>query len=158
MPNHDLIAGLNHLAEINQDAEEGFGNAAQNIRNSELETLFAGYAKQHAKFAAELRQEIDRLGGRPTESGTLGGALHRGWMDLKSALSGHSAAAILASCENGEQSAIAAYAEAADGNPTGQVGALVSKHLQQIQGFHTRLCRLVSETKDGVEFPQNEEQ
>lgn len=156
MPTNDFIPGLNHLVEINKDAEDGFRNAAQSIRNSELETLFAGYAKQHAKFAAEVQQEIDRLGGRPTESGTLGGALHRGWMDLKSALSGHSAAAILASCESGEQSAVAAYIEAADANPTGQIGALVEKHLQQIQGFHTRLCRLVGETKDGVEFPQNE--
>jgi uncharacterized protein (TIGR02284 family) len=154
MPSNDYIPGLNHLVEINKDAEDGLINAAQNVRNSELETLFAGYAKQHAKFAAELRQEIERLGGRPTESGAVGGALHRGWMDLKSALSGHSAAAILASCETGEQSAVAAYTEAADANPTGQAGALIKKHLQQIQGFQTRLCRLVGETKDGVEFPR----
>jgi uncharacterized protein (TIGR02284 family) len=156
MPPNDFIPGLNHLVEINKDAEDGFSSAAQNVRNSELETLFAGYAKQHAKFAAELRQEIDRLGGRPTTSGTFGGALHRNWMDLKSVLSGHSAAAILASCESGEQSAIAAYTEAADANATGRIRSLIEKHLQQIQGFHTRLCRLVGETKDGIEFPHNE--
>lgn len=151
-----MIDHLNHLIEINRDAEAGFRTAAENVRNSELETIFTGYAKQHAKFAAELQQEIERLGGNYTESGTAGGAMHRGWMDLKSALTGHSAAPMLASCESGEQSAEVAYAEAADANPTGQTRTLIEKHHQQIKEFHTRLCRLVSETKDGVDFQTNE--
>ena len=154
--NDETLDHLNHLVQINKDAEAGFRTAAENIRNSELETLFNGYAKQHANFAAELQQEIKRLGGTFSDSGTLGGALHRGWLDLKSTLSGHSAAAILASCETGEESAEAAYSRAADANPSGQVHTLIDKHWQQIQGFHTHLCRLIGETKDGIDFQKNE--
>lgn len=149
------IDDLNHLIEINKDAEAGFYNAAKNVKNTELETLFAGYAQQHAKFAGELQGEIKRLGSSYAESGTLGGAAHRGWMDLKSALSGHSAAAMLSSCESGEESAEIAYADAADANPTGQTHTLLEKHLQQIKEFRTRLARLIGETKDGVEFQDN---
>ncbi len=156
MTHDDTIDQLNHLAHINKDAEAGFRTAAENVKNSELETLFSGYAKQHAKFAAELREEIERLGGSFSDSGTLGGALHRGWMDVKSALSGDSAAAILTSCQSGEESAEVAYVEAADINPSGQTHTLIEKHRQQIKEFLTRLARLVEETKDGVDFQRNE--
>lgn len=153
---HNKIDQLNVLVHINKDAEAGFRTAAQNVKNSELETLLTGYAKQHAKFAAELHEEIKHLGGNTSDSGTFGGALHRGWMDLKSAVSGHSATAMLTSCESGEESAESAYLGAVDSNPTGHTHALIDKHLEQIKAFRTRLARLVGETKDGVEFQKNE--
>jgi uncharacterized protein (TIGR02284 family) len=156
MSDNPIRDHLNRLIEINKDAEAGFLNAAENIRNSELESQFAGYAKQHGKFAADLQEQVERLGGNPPDSGTVGGALHRGWMDLKSALTGHSAAAILSACENGEQSAEAAYADAEADISTGQTFTLLQKQREQIRGFRTRLTRLVGETKDGVEFPKNE--
>ncbi|MGA8027853.1 MAG: PA2169 family four-helix-bundle protein [Bryobacteraceae bacterium] len=156
MADNGTIDQLNHLVHINKDSEAGFRTAAENVKNSEIETLFAGYAKQHAKFVTELQNEIERLGGSASDSGTLGGALHRGWMDVKSAISGHSAASMLSACENGEQSAEAAYAEVADSNPTGQTHTLISKHREQIRGFLARLRRLTGETKNGVEFQNNE--
>jgi uncharacterized protein (TIGR02284 family) len=156
MAENNTLDGLNRLIQVNKDAETAFHAASENVKNSELDSLFDGYAKQHAKFAAELEQEIQRLGGNFSESGTLGGALHRGWMDLKSTLSGHSAAAILESCQAGEESAEVAYADAADEYPGGQTYTLIEKHRQQIKEFRTRLTRLVGETKDGVEFQTNE--
>ncbi len=150
------IDDLNHLFHINKDAQAGFCTAGENVKNSELETLFGGYAKQHARFAAELREEIERLGGECVESGTVGGALHRSWMDLKSALTGHSAAAMLSSCESGEESVEIAYHNASDANPTGQTHTLIEKHRQQIKEFRTRLVRLVGETKNGMDFAANE--
>ena len=156
MAHNSTIDQLNHLVHINKDAEAGFRTAAGNVKNSEIETLFDGYAKQHAKFITELQGEIERLGGNASDSGTLGGALHRGWMDVTSALTGHSAGSMLTACETGEQSAEAAYAEAADANPTGQTHTLIEKHRQQISGFRARLSKLVGEIKDGLEFQNNE--
>ena len=155
MPSNDSIDHLHHLASVNKDAEAALRTAAENVQNSELESLFLGYAKQHAKFFAELQTEIERLGGKKGDSGTLGGAVERGWMDLKSALTGRSAAAMLAACESGEQSAEVAYTNATEAHPSGQVHTLIEKHRQQIIGFRTRLARLVGETKDGVDFPKN---
>ena len=151
-----MIDQLNRLIAINKDAEDGFLAAAESIKNSELDTLFKGYAKQHAKFLAELQQEVERLGGDPSNSGTLGGAIQRGWTDVKSTLSGHSAASLLASCESGEQSVEVAYSEVAKANPSGQTHKLIEAHRHQIKAFHTRLARLVGETKDGVDFQKNE--
>ena len=77
-------------------------------------------------------------------------------MDLKSALTGNSAGAILSSCESGEDSALAAYDQAEADISTGQVFTLLQKQRQQITAFRTRLERLVGEIKDGVEFRKNE--
>ncbi len=156
MAHDNTIDQLNHLIRINKDAEAGFQTAAENVKNSELETLFNGYAKQHSKFAGELQDEVRRLDGNASDAGTLGETLHQGWMDLKSALSGHSPAAILKSCAGGEESAEMAYTDAADAHAGGQTHTLIERHRQQITGFHTRLARLVGETKDGVEFQRNE--
>ena len=153
----DPIDYLNRLIEINKDSEVGFTTAAANVNNTELETLFSNYAKQHAKFAQELREEVERLGGRSADSGTVGGAIHRSWLDLKSTLTGHSSAALLASCNSAEESAEVAYDDAADANPTGQTHALITRQRKQINEFRTRLFRLVQETKDGVEFQANKE-
>ncbi|HEX4748186.1 MAG TPA: PA2169 family four-helix-bundle protein [Bryobacteraceae bacterium] len=154
--NNNLLEHLNHLVEVNKNSEEGFLNAAKNIKNSELETHFTDYSRQHARFAAELQREIAKLGGKPPEQGTTSGAVHRGWMDLKAALTGNSAGAILSSCESGEDSALAAYDQAEADIGTGQVFTVLQKQRQQITGFRTRLERLAGEIKDGVEFPKNE--
>jgi uncharacterized protein (TIGR02284 family) len=156
MASDNAIDELNQLIRINKDAEKGLTAAAENVKNSELETLFGGYAKQHAKFAVELQEEVERLHGNYSDSGTVGGALQRGWVDLKFAVSGNSAASLLASCENGERSAEVAYADAAKVKSMGQTHTLIEKHLQQIKGFRTRLARLTGETNDGVNFQKNE--
>ncbi len=152
----DIIAQLNHLIRVNKDAEAAFRTAAEDIENSELETLFDNFAKQHGKFVVDLQQEIARLGGTAGDSGTWEGAFHRSWVSLKSAVSGHSAGAILASCESGEESAQITYDNAAEANFTGQPHSLIEKQRQQIRQFHTRLARLAAETKHGLEFPKNE--
>jgi len=153
-----MTDGLNHLIEINKDAEAGFRTAAANVNNTELESLFNKYAGQHAKLASELQRDVKRAGEIPADSGTAGGAVHRGWMDVKSALSGGSAASMLSSCRSGEDSAIAAYADVMKDTPSGQAYSLLEKHQQQIREIYTRLTRLLGEIKDGVEFQENKEE
>ena len=152
-----MTDGLNHLIEINKDAEAGFRTAAGNVNNTELESVFNKYAVQHAKLAAELQKDIERQSAKPADSGTVGGAVHRGWMEVKSALSGGSPRSMLSSCHAGEESAIAAYADVMKDNPSGQTYTLLEKHQQQIREIYTRLTRLLGELKDGVEFADNKE-
>ncbi len=156
MNSNETIQQLTRLAEVNRDAELGFRTAAENINNSQLETLFAGYAKQHDKFQKELQSELHHLDpGRNPNEETLGGALHRRWIDLKSALSGHSARSVLAACENEAQSVEAAYADAGKTDFTGRIGSMLTKHEQQIKEIHKHLCRLLDEVKGDVDFQAN---
>lgn len=152
----DEIDVLNELIQVSKDAEQGYRTAAENVTNSELETVFRGYAKQRAGFVQELEAEFERLGGRDSDSGTLSGALHRGWMDLKSALSGGDPRGMVAACESGEERAEAAYARAATTGISGKGRSLLEKQWQQVKEAHKRMHRLKDEMEDGTRFPKNE--
>jgi uncharacterized protein (TIGR02284 family) len=152
----EVVNRLNELVEVSKDGQHGFETAARDVRNSELETMFNGFAKQRAAFALELQQEIERLGGNPADSGHLGGPLHRGWINLKAALSGGEAGPVIAACESGDDSAVASYSRVVDSDISGQTRVVVEKQYKQIQEALVRLRRLKAEIKDGTHFPKNE--
>ena len=68
---------------------------------------------------ADLLPHAQRLGGADAADHTARGALHRGWMVLKAALSGSDDRAIISEAEHSEDLALAAY-NAGGGNAAGQ--------------------------------------
>lgn len=156
MTTEETIQHLNALIEVCKDGELGYRTAAEHVRNSELNSLFDNYAKQRAGFVRALQAEVGRLGGSATGSGTLSAAFHRGWMDLKSVLSGGDAGAIIAACETGEDSAQAAFERLVNTDISGQTRSLVEKQWRQIGEAHKQMLRLKKETAGGAEYPTNE--
>ena len=77
---------LNHLVVVNNDAEAGFLTAAKNVRNSEIQTLFEGYASRHAALSAEIQDQVARLGERPIGFRVPGRQPHPGMDGLESHL------------------------------------------------------------------------
>ena len=156
MNDHQTIVDeINGLIHVCINGEEGFRNAAAHINNSELASEFEKIAHQRAKFAKDLQGEVERLGGDAAHSGTLTGAMHRGWVDLKSALTGGDAGAVVAACETGDDSAVAAFERVVDGALPGESRSLVEKQWRQIQETHNRLLALKAGAARGVEFPDN---
>jgi uncharacterized protein (TIGR02284 family) len=51
-------------------------------------------------------------GGKAEDSGSVAGAVHRGWVSVRDALSGTSDQAILDECERGEDVALSRYRKA----------------------------------------------
>ena len=103
---------LNDLIETSKDGEKGFRAAAEDTKNAELQSLFLRRAGDCATGASELQQLVTRLGGKPEDSGTVAGAVHRGWVNLKAAVSSRTDLAILEECERGEDVAKASYTKA----------------------------------------------
>jgi uncharacterized protein (TIGR02284 family) len=151
----DTILHLNDLTETCKDGEQGYRTAADHVRNTQLKTVFSDYAHQRGEFARHLQAEVERLGGSPTDSGTMTAALHRGWMDLKSALSGGDAAAIIAACETGEDAAAAAFERVVNMELSGRTKSLVEKQWRQIKEAHAHML-LLKEEAAGSDFPKNE--
>ncbi len=156
MIKQQLIDGLNDLIEICRDSEKGYQAASEHVHNSELSSTFADFAKQRAHFARDLQAEVQRLGGTPADSGSLGSALHRGWMDLKAALTGGDPGSIIASCESGEEYALVEYERVAREDMSGETKTLVDKQWGKIREAHQHMLRLKEQTRAGVEFPKNE--
>jgi uncharacterized protein (TIGR02284 family) len=150
------IDGLNDLIGVCQDSEKGYQAASEHVHNSELSSAFADFAKQRAHFVRDLQAEVQRLGGTPSNSGSLASAVHRGWMDLKSALTGGDPGSIIASCESGEEAAMVTYDRITREELSGETKTLIDKQWRKIQEAHKHMLRLKEQSRSGVEFPKNE--
>lgn len=139
---HGVSSVLNGLIEICKDGEQGFHAAAVGTDEATLRRLLESYAQQRAGFASELQAEVARVGGVPATSGDTGGALQRGWMKIREAVSGNAAAAILAECERGEDAAVVAYREAVDRRIPDDPGALVERQYLQVKDAHDHVRML----------------
>ena len=121
----DTISTLNGLIETCKDGANVFREAAQAVSNSDAKTLFMSRIPIIERSAAELQAEVRRLGGDPEKSGSVAAAMHRGWMDLKAAVSGHDEAAILTECERGEELAVKNYEDALKKNLPAETRTIV---------------------------------
>jgi uncharacterized protein (TIGR02284 family) len=140
--NSEVIATLNGLIETCKDGEKGFRTAAEGISNGDLATLFLNYSEQRASFAAELQSEVRRLGGDPETDGSAIGAVHRGWIDIKSAVAGKDEAAVIAEAERGEDHAVREYRQALERNlPTG-VQTIVENQYIHVRDAHDHVRAL----------------
>src|SRR5262249_49261777 len=110
--NDEVIDTLSNLIETCKDRQYGYRMAAEAIENGTLNTLFRYYELQSAQHAKELQTEVRNLGGDPEKRGSVAGCFMRGWMNIKSGMTGGAESAIVAECERGEDSAGSNYASA----------------------------------------------
>ncbi len=128
--NETAISVLNDLIETCEDGVNGFRTAAAAVKNTETKALFTSRIQVIQRAEAELRAEVQRLGGKPATSGTVAAKIHRGWIDLKAAVTGKDDAAIITECERGEQVAVKNYEEALEKDLPSDVRTLVSRQHQ----------------------------
>jgi uncharacterized protein (TIGR02284 family) len=141
--NDNVISVLNNLIETCKDGQNGFQTAAEGIARSEFKSLFYQYSQQRAQFAGELQAEVRRLGGDPEQTGSVAATLHRGWINIKSAVTGEDVNAVLAECERGEDSAVSNYRDAlADANLPTDVRAVIERQYAEVQEAHDRIRNL----------------
>lgn len=103
---------LNDLITVLKDGQRGYKTAAEDVKAPELAHIFDRYAKQRAEFVVELQAHAHALGEDAEKSGSVTGGLHRGWINLKAALSSNEPHAVLVEAERGEDVALAAYRKA----------------------------------------------
>jgi uncharacterized protein (TIGR02284 family) len=140
--NDKVISTLNSLIETCKDGQEGFQTAAEGVERSDLKTLFYEFSQQRAEFAGVLQELVRTLGGDPEHSGSMAGAMHRGWIDIKSAVMGRDEEAILNECERGEDSAKDTYREAMQMELPANIADVVSQQSQAILAAHNRIKSL----------------
>ncbi len=134
---------IDDLIETLKDGQEGFKQAAEGVKDPQLKSLFDEYSRQRAHFAMELQVEARSMGeSEPETSGSAAGALHRGWINLKSALTRGDDHAILAECERGEDSAVDEFKKALNNGLSAPVQQIVSRQYTQIKEAHDRVKHL----------------
>ena len=109
----------------------------------QLKSLLSEYSQQRARFAVELRSKAQRPDERDSKiSGSAAGALHRGWINLKSAITQGDDHAILAECERGEDSAMEEFRKALNDGLSAPVQEIVSRQYGEIKQAHDRVKQL----------------
>lgn len=142
MTNEKTLSALNDLIEICKDGQRGFRTAAEDAKDADLARVFTEFSTQRTSFIAELQDRVRSLGGDPEKSGSVSGSLHRGWIDMKAAISSHEPHAVLAECERGEDAAVKAYREALDENLDPISRGIISRQYASIQAAHDRVKQL----------------
>jgi uncharacterized protein (TIGR02284 family) len=149
----EVRSTLNDLIETCKDSQAGFHAAAEKLKDKEIHSLFLHYYLQRAEFAGELQAEVTRDGGQPAESGTTAGAVHRGWIGLKTALAADSDHEILVEAERGEEAAVKNYIAALRRRLPGDVEAIVSRQFREVQEAHKKIRELLEQHPEKTDLP-----
>lgn len=142
MDKTEIIQTLDDLAEISRDGEKGFLAAAKDTHDATLKSIFQTAAERCANGARELESQIVVMGGTPSRSGSVPGALHRFWTNLKALATARSDKAILEEVERGEDVAESAYQSAMAKPLPPQIRAIVDRQYRGVKQNHARVREL----------------
>jgi uncharacterized protein (TIGR02284 family) len=140
--NDSVISTLNSLIETCKDGQYGFKEAAEGVERTDLKSLFYEFSQQRAEFAGVLQGLVRSLGGEPEDTGSISGAAHRSWIDIKAAVTGRDEEAILNECERGEDYAREAYTDALKLTLPANVTDILTQQAQAVQAAHNRVKML----------------
>jgi len=140
MANEKLVETLNDLIRINNDRIAGYEKAAQDARDIDvdLRAVFTRMAEESKQYAAELTQEVVKLGGEPATGTTASGKIYRVWMDVKATFAGHDRQSVLEACEYGEDAAQKAYdlALKSDADMSADIRQLITNQKSSLRTSH----------------------
>jgi uncharacterized protein (TIGR02284 family) len=136
MQNDKAISVLNDLIATCKDGELGFKTAAADLKSPELKRQFLEYSRQRGDMVRELQAEVKRLGGDPESTGSVSASVHRGWMDIKSAILGKDDHGIVAEAERGEDVAKATFESALKETLPGTAQTVVQQQAAKVRQAH----------------------
>ena len=136
-------SAIGAIREASRDGEKGFATAADDASRPDLKELFRDCSVQRANFGRELDRRLRMMGVEEDESGTVTGALHRGWIELRAAVSNGGDLALLEECLRGDESALASFQTAIeDPDVTGELHDLVVSQRQDIQATFNHISSI----------------
>ncbi|MDX1687298.1 MAG: PA2169 family four-helix-bundle protein [Candidatus Promineifilaceae bacterium] len=143
---------LNELIQLNKDSAKGFKRAAAELRDVDapdqadrLEAL----AEERAQMVDELQRAVADLGEAPETGGTGPGALKRGWLNIKAAMTiehGKTKKVIVDDRLDQEEAVLEAYNDALENNLPDSIDTLLGDQRTAINEHRERLASI--ETTD----------
>ena len=141
---NDAVDVIRDLIDTCRDGEKGFKDAADHAKRSDLKTMWLEVSRERAGFAQELQSQLASLAPDKSEKkddGHVVGALHRAWIDTKTAL-GAGDQAILEWLEQGEDYAKGKYEKALSASLPGGVLEVVRRQAQSVRATHDKVKML----------------
>lgn len=140
--NDNAVKVVRSVIQILHDGQKGLATIGSELQDESAKHFFLEETQVRAKFAAELENELHRLGIHDVnEGGTVAGTVHRVWADLKSKMGG-SDHTLLETAEQGEDEAKQKYAEALKETLPGNVSDLLREQQSHILLSHDKIRSL----------------
>ncbi len=137
--NDDTIDIINDLIETSKDGQYGFETSAEHATSPEVRALLTSRGGQCRAAVAELSGLVTQLGGKPEDGGSIGGAVHRGWVAVRSALTSYTDLALLEECERGEDVAKARYRKALEKTLPESIRTVIDRQYQGVLANHDQI-------------------
>ncbi|WP_282133592.1 ferritin-like domain-containing protein [Cellulophaga baltica] len=107
----EIETKINSIIQKNEDAIMGYEKATENAKGIGLQSYFSNKALERKNFLISLKSAAPALNLREDIDGSVTGALHRTWMDIKAAFSSDDDEAMLEEAIRGDKAAIEEYNE-----------------------------------------------
>ncbi len=106
----EIESKLSNIIEKNEDAIKGFEKAAENAKETAIQSFFSQRAQNRRTFLTQLRNSASELNLGDTDiTGSTTGAMHRTWMDIKAFFSTDNDEAMLEEAVRGDKAAVEEY-------------------------------------------------
>ena len=136
MANETIARALTDLLNLNRTSAKGYQTAAEEVKSAELKAKLSQFSQERAGFVADLEGFAKQYGidahatTVETVTNDAAAAVHRGWLNVKSALTGEDDSAVLDAAETGEATALKAYETALSSNdvPAGAKTVFQQQH------------------------------
>jgi len=138
-PRNPAVGHLQHLTELLTDGQEGYEISSDAVKHPELKRQFMEYAKQRADFLDAVKKEVATLGGDPNEGASVMGTAHRGWMNIRAAVTKKDDQAIVDEVLRGERAALDGYQETLNKDLPKSTRSLLEKQRSDIQKAYDRV-------------------
>lgn len=139
---HD-IRTLNSLIASIIDSIDGYTESAKDADSGRFASIFNDRAAERRQVLTRLQAEVARLGGNPEDDGTTAAAAHRGFINLKSAVTGRDDKAVINEVERGEDHLKEKFEDAlADSDLSPQVKAVVQECYTSVRQGHDQMSAL----------------
>lgn len=116
MANETISRALTDILNLNRTSVKGYQEAAEEVKSADLKAKLSEFSQQRAGFVSALEGYAKQYGIEANDDNTIeslatdaAAAVHRGWINIKSAITGQDDSAVLEAAETGEATALKAY-------------------------------------------------
>ena len=133
------------LIEVLTDGSEGFRKASEKLQDEQpdLAAQFMQFSNDRTVLAEELQEVAAAQGDSLDQRGTVTGAVHRGWMAMKDALSGKDPDGVLDAAVQGEDHAVSVFEKALAGELSPGLRAIVARQVDQVRSVRDEVATMI---------------
>ena len=128
-------------------AGEVLAKAGASLNDVIRTRIFLTRAEDCRQAASELQSLVLQYGGKAEDGGSISGAIHRGWVKARSAVTSTTDLSLLEETERGEDVALAAYRKAVEDELPEDLRVVLGRHLQGTKRNHDQIRDLRNQAR-----------